>query len=707
MRTLPTLVAASLLVCAVSAQGPDVIVGDINGVSSYGNSGSIYAYSVGTTSCNIGNVWLDWIAGSNRHPVIGQAFYRLKPVTGTNYSRFEQIGFSWLKHGFFALSGGLCFNDCNATDGSHLGVHCSDPYGSDLNGSQGNGPRNEVNASTGYFPYPYSGSYPNPTTVIDRRIQCQLADVAPAQNAGATYWAEGHYVTPDDAASGNKNNNASARRIAFASDATVSATFVGPTVQQQPAITQWQVFDPFVSIANVDIPNDGRFIVAKRVWSYGGGLYHFEFAVHNLSSDRAGAGFTVNFAPGVTLSNPGFKSVPYHSGEPYSNAPWTSAINGNQISWSNQASFQTQPNANALRFGTTYNFWLDATVNADVGEAISLFKPEACATDPVVTPAQSYVLNAAAPYDDPSLTAPTPGPSGDDTSVTVPIGFSFTFYGATYTNVNVCTNGFLNFGPLDSQYANACLPTPLGAGAVIAAYWDDLITPPGSITYQTIGSAPNRRFVASWNSVGLYANPSSPHTFKVILDETTNKITSTIVSCTDGGASATRGVQRADGLAGVLASCDVPGSAPAATSQTYTPVTSLLPSATLTVTGSTGPNGVLTWSINSVARSAPVILVASLDPGPINLGPLGVIGVGLVPGLYVVLADGIGAFGPQSQADVTDWYCGDFQLSVPLGPAGLPPGIPIYNQGVIVAPASVPPPPNGQFHLTTPVTITT
>jgi hypothetical protein len=31
----------------------------------------------------------------------------------------------------------------------------------------------------------------------------------------------------------------------------------------------------------------------------------------------------------------------------------------------------------------------------------------------------------------------------------------------------------------------------------------------------------------------------------------------------------------------------------------------------------------------------------------------------------------------------------------------------IYHQGVVIAPASNPPPPNGQFHITTPVTTTT
>ena len=38
--------------------GPDVIVGDITGPSNYGASGGLDAFSLGTYSCNPGNVWL-------------------------------------------------------------------------------------------------------------------------------------------------------------------------------------------------------------------------------------------------------------------------------------------------------------------------------------------------------------------------------------------------------------------------------------------------------------------------------------------------------------------------------------------------------------------------------------------------------------------------------------------------------------------------
>ena len=105
-------------------------------------------------------------------------------------------------------------------------------------------------------------------------------------------------MTPDDAAAGNKNNNASYRQMTFAAGSVRSDRSSAAHVPAAAGDPGLAAADPAVVITNVDFPNDGRFIVAKKVTSLGGGNYHYEFAVHNLNSDRSGRGFTVDFPAG-------------------------------------------------------------------------------------------------------------------------------------------------------------------------------------------------------------------------------------------------------------------------------------------------------------------------------------------------------------------------------------------------------------------------
>ncbi len=160
--------------------GPDVVVFDLYDTEYWGASGDTSAYSVGTESCNRGDVPVEWANGgtSNEHPVIAQNLYRLKD------GRLEQLGQSWLKHGFLSVNGSACATPedlCGSWPSSQLGPNCSDPYSAGLNGSHSLlGPRSEVNAFTGVFPMPHSEpDDPNPT-VLSGRIQVATEDVTPA-----------------------------------------------------------------------------------------------------------------------------------------------------------------------------------------------------------------------------------------------------------------------------------------------------------------------------------------------------------------------------------------------------------------------------------------------------------------------------------------------------------------------------------------------
>lgn len=368
--------AGVLFVLAITgsarAAGPDVIVGEMDLIFRWGRIGDITAYSFSTISCNVGDNVLLWDGDSNLHPVIAQNMYRMKD------GRFEQIGLAWLKHGFSSTNeSGLCAVCQNPGDSQLLGVGCNDPYGAGLNGNQFLlGPRSEVNAATGAFPYPFT-FHPN-VNLLTKRIQVRDADIDPDLNVGARYFIEGHYVTPDDAAAGNDNNNASYRRFTVTEPNANEyvCALAAPTQRERPGIRAWKDFDPNVTLVNVEIPSDGRLILGVKVTDLENGFWNYEYALCNVNSDRSVGSFSIPLDPGAIVQSSGFHDINYHSGELYDPTDWPNSMGGGVISWQTTP-HNVNPNANALRWSTLYNFRFVSNAppmpNAQI--TLGLFKP--------------------------------------------------------------------------------------------------------------------------------------------------------------------------------------------------------------------------------------------------------------------------------------------------------------------------------------------
>lgn len=357
-----------------ATNGPDVTVFDLSGTQNYGLSSGIRGYAVGTVSCNIGNQPLNWCdqtsgcaagAQTNDHPVIAQNMYRLKN------GRMDQIGASWLKHGFLSTNSpsSTCSADAGVAScqsppagGNQLGIGCTDPYGASLNGGRPLGPKSEVNPTTGDYPFPFTNSG-SQAEVWNQRLAVAQTDLESASNPSARYFVEGHYIAPDDAASGNGLNNASWREVTV-NQSTFNLTFANSTQRRQSVIEAWQVIDNTVELYNADVQGSNpvqRFRVARKVTDLGGGTFHYEYAIHNMNAERGADRFGIRFPSGTTITNAGFHDVNPHSGSPYDTADWPAVINGSEISWTVPA-FPSSPNdANTIRWGTMYNFWFDAT----------------------------------------------------------------------------------------------------------------------------------------------------------------------------------------------------------------------------------------------------------------------------------------------------------------------------------------------------------
>ena len=372
------------------AQAPDVFLFDLQELGSFGEDNGIYAYSVGTTSCNIGSVELLWHANDSFHPVIGQEMYRYYDGV------LEQIGVSWLKHSFCALSLNAC-GSCQPTDCDTLGIGCSDPYTAALNGQQSNlGPRSQVNAHTGEFPYPVDPPMPPFVTVVDRRLQVAQALIDPDLNPNTLYFVSGHYISPDDAQGGNGDNNVAYRQVTVSDNpASFPLNFVpgSPTQAGQPGIQAWQDYDPQVVIEEVRIPGEGLLLLGYKVTDLGGGQWRYDYALYNMNSDRCAGAFTVPVSAQANLSAVGHRGISHHSGEPFSTALWNSAVTPAGVTWATTPFFQ-DPEANALRWGFMYNYRIITDQPpSDAMATVTLFKPGTPSTVnvPVLAPVGSQV----------------------------------------------------------------------------------------------------------------------------------------------------------------------------------------------------------------------------------------------------------------------------------------------------------------------------
>ena len=111
---------------------------------------------------------------------------------------------------------------------------------------------------------------------------------------------------------------------------------------------------------------DGLFVTAAKATDLGGGLWRYEYAVQNLNSHRSAGSFSVPLPFGANVSNIGFHDVTYRNGDGVGNVDqtgtdWSGVVLAGTITWAAQTPVQN-PNANAIRWGTTYNFRFDANV---------------------------------------------------------------------------------------------------------------------------------------------------------------------------------------------------------------------------------------------------------------------------------------------------------------------------------------------------------
>jgi len=144
------------------------------------------------------------------------------------------------------------------------------------------------------------------------------------------------------------------------------------------------------------------------------------------------------------------------------------------------------------------------------------------------------------------------GLSGDDSyDGPFSIGFGFDFYGNTYTDFYVTTNGYIKFDYGSSDYGNDPMPSTSNPDNIICAYWDDMYVPgTGGVYYQTVGSSPNQQLVVEFSDVNRLSYYSTYMSYEIILNETGEIWIQYLYLNGMIGSSASVGIENLDGSVG-------------------------------------------------------------------------------------------------------------------------------------------------------------
>lgn len=120
----------------------------------------------------------------------------------------------------------------------------------------------------------------------------------------------------------------------------------------------------------------------------------------------------------------------------------------------------------------------------------------------------------------------------------IDLNFDFEFFGVSYDQVNISTNGYVSFNPANantfSQWnINADIPNAVNTDAqnsIMCPYTDSEPGPASNMIYGTAGVAPNRIFIVFWNDFEMFGGACNAFCYSsgVILVEGSHQIYNSI-----------------------------------------------------------------------------------------------------------------------------------------------------------------------------------
>lgn len=151
--------------------------------------------------------------------------------------------------------------------------------------------------------------------------------------------------------------------------------------------------------------------------------------------------------------------------------------------------------------------------------------------------------------------------AGDDINLGFQqLSFPFPYYGGAFTQVAVCSNGWVS--PVDDQSTsllNGPLPAAGGPAGTIAVFWDDLVITDGvsRVLLDDLGD----RAIITFENMTEFSASGARHTFQVLL-HADGRITVQYLSMNGDLDESTLGIESPDEVHGLTVFNDVPGGVP-------------------------------------------------------------------------------------------------------------------------------------------------
>ena len=568
-RTLAVaLLAVPALAQANAVPGLDIRMYEVTDIAYQGRRGAAFpngeaGFMVGHSWCNSGTVNLPWVSQQggvmvDQYPRIAFLLARenggrMVQVTSQGHSKHSPTAFNF--------SSGPCA-PCNTGSGSFFFVGCSDTYGSGINSSQhALGPNDEINPWLGtwnpqgsYFDRgdpPVAGAQAVDSVRSLTSAQVQAFD--PVKNrmivretelvAGSTYYAQVQAVVQGEPVAARGNNLMNIPVSIAGSGGNWTAATSGPS-QAGSVLTRWQgaTYD-----TGGNGNDDGRCLVAVKVTGPVSGLWHYEYAIHNLDNHRGGASFRVPLAAGGTVQNAGFRDL---DNNPLND--WTFSQSPNEIAFTAAA-------GNALEWNTIYNCWFDCSIAPGAGSmtidearpgpgALSFTVPShvpsglafaakfAVGSSCGTCTASMYELfptssafdlagrsmtmslnnGAYSIVETPVAFVPAAGINlslGLNTQATVALPFALPYPGGTTTQLRVYSSGYVSPGTPNALQLTPSISQFLQGFPRWAVAWG-LLNPTAASSTNVFFDANPTRAILTWNGVP-FLSTTSPNTFQI------------------------------------------------------------------------------------------------------------------------------------------------------------------------------------------------